>query len=252
MISSPRKVVLVAVSRTPIGKLGGKLRKLSATALGAHVLACAIRKARIINQSQIDSIVFGHAVQSFFEPNTARVAAQRAGLPDSIEAFTVQHQCASGMNAAHAIFSAIRQGSIALGLAVGVESMSLPPLIVAGSERYKGLNLWLTQRSPKAIRKLFKTYGPLPFFGLAESGLGPRDLARDPNTLNMMKTAQIVANLLNVSRDDADEFAARSQANAIAAQQSGRLALEIDPLVIPGVGLVEHDEHPRVTDRKTL
>ena len=252
MTSENHKVVLIASSRTPIGKLGGKLRKLSPADLGAHVLKCAVKRAGINHPSQIDSVVFGHAVQSYFEPNTARIALQNAGLPESIQCFTVHQQCASGMNAAYQAWSELKSGRTSLSIAVGVESMSLPPLIISGAARYTGLNKWLTNSAPKFLRKMFKTYGPLPFFGLAESGLGPRHLAGDPSKLNMLKTAQIVANLLDISREEADEFSAWSQANALRAAASGRLAKEIDPLVVPGVGIVDSDEHPRKTDLKAL
>jgi len=94
--AAKRKVVLVATSRTAIGKMGGALRKHSPAEMGAHVLRCAIRKAGITNLSQIDQIVFGHAVQSYYEPNTARISLQNAGLPESINCYTVHQQCASG------------------------------------------------------------------------------------------------------------------------------------------------------------
>lgn len=250
--ATKRKVVLVATSRTAIGKMGGALRRHSPAEMGAHVLKCAIRKAGITNLSQIDQIVFGHAVQSYFEPNTARIALQNAGLPESINCYTVHQQCASGMNAAFQIWSEIASGRIELGAAVGVETMSATHLMVNGAKRYTGLNKWLTQSSPKALRKLFKVFGPLPFFGLADSGLGPAYLAKDPAKLNMMKTAQIVANLVDVTRLEADQFAARSHANALSAIASGRLAHEIDPMVIPGQGIFDTDEHPRLTDLKSL
>ncbi len=246
------KVVLISMSRTPIGKLGGKLRSLTASQLAAHVIESALKRARLVNASQIDVIVAGHAVQSYFEPNTARVAAQLAGIPDSSVAYTIQHQCASGMTATHAVWSAIRNAEASLGIAVGVESMSLVPLMVSGHSRYRGLNKWLTQKSPKFLRKYFKTYGPLPFFGLAETSLGPRHLAGDPATLNMIKTAQIVADIAGVTRAEADSLAARSQSNALAAIKSGRFTREIEPLVITGSGIVDTDEHPRQTDIETL
>jgi acetyl-CoA C-acetyltransferase len=250
--ATKRKVVLVATSRTAIGKMGGALRRHSPAEMGAHVLRCAIRKAGITNLSQIDQIVFGHAVQNYYEPNTARVALQNAGLPESINCYTVHQQCASGMNAAFQIYAEIASGRIELGAAVGVETMSAAHLMVNGAKRYTGLNKWLTQSSPKALRKLFKVFGPLPVFGLADSGLGPANLAKDPAKLNMMKTAQIVANLVDISRLEADKFAARSHANALAAIASGRLAHEIDPMVIPSLGVFDTDEHPRVTNMKSL
>lgn len=241
-----QKVLLAAVSRTPIGKLGGKLSHVTPAKLGAHVLDGAIRRAGINNLSWIDLIVYGHTLQSFFAPNTARYSAyNEARLPASIEAFTVQEQCASGMKAAQSVFERIASGEAQLGIAVGVESMSLAPLIIPGEHRYSEMS----KLALKRFKKL-KLFGPLPFFGLAESGLGPLELSRDPEALNMIKTAQIVADLMGVTREDADAFALLSQQRAIANRR--RLALEIDPMVIPGVGLVSEDEHPRVTSMEAL
>lgn len=241
-----QKVLIAAVSRTPIGKLGGKLSRVPPAKLGAHVLSSAIRRAGIKNLSWIDLVVFGHTLQSFFEPNTARFSAyNEARLPASIEAYTVQEQCASGMKAAQSIFERIASGQAHLGIAVGVESMSLAPLIIPGQHRY-------SEMSKQALKrfKQLKLFGPLPFVGLAQSGLGPMSLAKDPEALNMIKTAQIVADFMNVSREDADAFALLSQNRALA--NRARLAMEIDPMVVPGVGLVTEDEHPRVTDLKAL
>jgi 3-oxo-5,6-didehydrosuberyl-CoA/3-oxoadipyl-CoA thiolase len=241
-----QKVLIAAVSRTPIGKLGGKLSRVPPSKLGAHALTGAIRRAGIKHKSWIDVIAFGHTLQSFFEPNTARFSAyNEARLPASIEAFTLQEQCASGMKAVQAVFDRIACGDAHLGIAVGVESMSLAPLIIPGQHRY-------SQMSKQALKrfKQLKLFGPLPFIGLAESGLGPLSLSKDAEALNMIKTAQIVADLMNVSRQDADEFALMSQNRALS--QRNRLALEIEPIVVPGVGLVTEDEHPRVTDIAAL
>ncbi|MBK7747854.1 MAG: thiolase family protein [Candidatus Obscuribacter sp.] len=246
------EVVLVATSRTAIGKTGGMLHTVDAAEMAAHVLKCAVAKAKIKHLSQIDKVVCGQAVQSYFAPNIARVATQMAGLPESIDCFTVQQQCASGMNALYQIYSEIVAGRIELGVAIGVESMSLTPLIVDGHERYRGFNKWLTTSSPKALRKLFKSYGPLPYFGIAETGLGPRTIASDPGKLFMLKTAQIVANMLDISREDADKYSAQSQERALRAIASGRFAREIDAMVIPGVGVIDTDEHPRKTNLASL
>ncbi|MCC7529778.1 MAG: thiolase family protein [Candidatus Melainabacteria bacterium] len=241
-----QKVLLAAVSRTPIGKLGGKLSRVAPAKLGAHVLKAAIRRAGIEHLSWIDVIAFGHTLQSFFEPNTARFSAfNEAHLPASIEAYTIQEQCASGMKAAQSVYDRIASGEAELGIAVGVESMSLAPLIIPGQHRYSEVS----KQALKRFKKL-KLFGPLPFFGLAESGLGPLALARDPEALNMIKTAQIVADLMDVSRPEADRFALLSQQRALSHRQ--RLALEIDAMVVAGVGLVSEDEHPRFTDLNAL
>lgn len=242
-----RKVFLAAMSRTAITKMGGKQSRVEPANLGAHVLANAVRRANIVDKSLIDLIVFGHAVQSYFAPNTARYSAlNMAGLPASIEAFTEQEQCISGMKAAETVFRRISAGAAKLGIVVGVESMSRTPLIISPEYRYGAFAQFLLKHFPKQM----KLFGPLPFLGVAESGLGPRKLASEPESLFMIRTAQVVGELLGVTREDADAFAAESQKRALAARK--RLAMEIDPMVVPGVGLVDLDEHPRETTMETL
>lgn len=248
------RVVIAAVSRVPFGKQAGVYCRggLSATDLAAHTIARALRKAKVTDLSLVEMAPMGQAVQSFFEPNAARMAAQKAGLPDSSSAYTVMHQCGSGMNAIYQLYAALKLGNAKLGVATGSESMSFPPLIIAGSERYRGLNAFLTTVAPKAkllpkVLRRFKSYGPLFHFGLAESGLGPMDLSKDPEKLNMILTAQIAGELTGITRQMCDEYAVESFRRALAAQSSGRLAMEIDPIVVPRVGLVEFDENPRPT-----
>ncbi len=244
-----QKVLLIAYRRTAIGSLKGKQSRVPPEELAAHALLNAIQHAGIKNLSQIDKIVMGQCVQSYFTPNFARFAALNiAGLPANIPAHTVHQQCASGMTATYEAFQEVQTGRAELVFSVGTESMSYTHLMVPAAQRWNALNRLLVEKLPK----MFKTYGPMMHFGLADSGLGATSLSGDPSALNMILTAQTVANMCGITREEADQYALISQARASAAQQSGRLALEIAPFIIPGVGVAEHDEYPRKTTIEQL
>jgi len=237
-------VYLVAGSRTPIASFGRSLKNVSVIKLAAHSMQQAIRRAGIISE-QIDSIVLGHGYQSSYAPNTARVSAQEAQLPDSIPAMTVQRQCGSGMEAATAGTHEILLGKSDIVLVGGVESMSTIPYLLPGKLRWQGL---IAQKLPKLVR-----LGPRPvFFQIADNGLAPTALIWDMKTIYMSGTAQRLADTYNISRQAADEYSLRSQELAQKAIASGRFAKEIDPIFVPGKGYFSVDEHPRKTNLEKL
>lgn len=248
MNTNENKVYVLAYSRTPIGSLTGKLSQVPAEDLAAHAVLSAVRRAGIEHLSQIDKIIMGNCVQSYYAPNIARFAAlNKAGLPSNIVAYTVHQQCASGHAALFEGWQAIKLGSAKLVVACGTENMAYTPLMVPAAKRFSGFNKFLLKQL-----KQFKVYGPLPVFGLADSGLGPLTLGNDPSALNMILTAQTVANMCGISRADADQYAMLSQERAAKAIKSGRLAREIEPYIVPGVGVVVNDEYPRVTSLDKL
>jgi acetyl-CoA acetyltransferase family protein len=165
----------------------------------------------------------------------ARWAALAAGFPDSVPAATVNRFCASSLTCAIQLAHAIRCGELELGLAGGVESMSR-----SGWAFMKG-------EAP------FMPRGPVLMLDTMWAGAGgppnPKLLARDAY-VEMMRTAQNVADRYELSREEIDSFALRSHQHAAAARDSGRLAKEIHPLEIPGTRkqpprLFEHDESIR-------
>ena len=165
----------------------------------------------------------------------ARWAALAAGFPDSVPAATVNRFCASSLTCAIQIAHAIRAGELGVGLAGGVESMS---------------------RSGWALMKgdaPFMPRGPVLLLDTMWAGAGgppnPALLARDAY-IDMMQTAQNVADNYKLSREEIDAFALRSHQHAATARDSGRLALEIHPVEIPGTRkqpgrTFEHDESIR-------
>jgi acetyl-CoA acetyltransferase family protein len=165
----------------------------------------------------------------------ARWGALAAGFPDSVPAATVNRFCASSLSCAVQISHAIRSDELAVGLAAGVESMS---------------------RSGWAFMKgdaPFSPRGPIFMLDTMWAGAGgppnPNLLARDAY-IEMIRTAQNVADRYELTREEIDAFALRSHTQAAAARKSGRLALEIHPVEIPGTRkqpgfTFEHDEQIR-------
>src|ERR1700680_152029 len=120
---------LVSAVRTPIGKYLGALAELSAPELGAIALKEAIRRANLPAE-RIDEVIVGNVIQAGLGQNPARQAALKAGLPDTIAAFTISKVCGSGLKAVMLAAQAIRAGDADLILAGGMESMSRAPYLL--------------------------------------------------------------------------------------------------------------------------
>jgi acetyl-CoA acyltransferase len=162
--------------------------------------------------------------------NVGRMSALLGGLPVEVPAATVNRLCGSGMNAVGNIADAIRVGSISLGIAGGVESMSRAPFVIAKQSSAFGRNA-----------QMFDTTLGWRFVN--------RKLEEQYGVDSMAETAENVADDYGISREDQDAFALRSQQRAGAAMSEGRLGEEIVPVEIPqrkGDALVvDTDEHPR-------
>ena len=239
-----KKVWLVNGSRTPIGSFGKSLRGITVEKLAAHSIKHALRRAGI-KAGALDGIILGHGYQTSYTLNTARVAAMEAGVPDSVPALTVQRQCGSGMESTNLAMDKIQLGRADLMLVGGAESMSTVPYLIDGSNRWKG---FFAKHFPKIVR-----LGPLPsLFRMADNGLAPTKLIWDMKSVYMAGTAQRIADTYGISREEADEYALRSQELANKAVKSGRFDIEIDPIEIPGRGFFSRDEHPRSTSKEKL
>jgi len=242
-MKSGKKIFLLSGSRTPIGSFGKSLKSVTVDKLAAHVMVNAIRRAGI-NASQVEGLYLGHGYQSSYTPNTARFALLEAGLPASITAATVQRQCGSGMEAVAQAMREIALGDADILMAGGAESMSTIPYMLPGSLRWNGL-----------IAKHVKIakMGPRPTpFALADNGLAPTKLLKDMRSIYMAGTAQCLSDAYDVTREQADEYALRSQTLANQAIKSGRFDIEIDPFPVPGKGFFSRDEHARKTSAEAL
>ena len=218
--------------RTPVAKYGGSLSHLRTDDLLGQTMVAACERVGV-PLDRIEDITAG-CVNVAHEGmgDVARWGALAAGFPDSVPAVTVNRYCASSLTGAINIAHAIRSDELDVGLAAGVESMSR-----SGWAQMKG-------DAP------FSPRGPIFLLDTMWSGAGgppnPVLLARNAY-VEMIKTAQNVADRYELSREEIDAFALRSHQHAAAARDSGRLAAEIHPIEIPGTRKVpgrtfEHDE----------
>jgi acetyl-CoA acetyltransferase family protein len=221
--------------RTPVGRYGGSLSRLRTDDLLGQTMVWACERVGAPLE-RIEDITAG-CVNVAHEGmgDVARWAALAAGFPDSVPAITVNRFCASSLSGAISIAHAIRSGEMGVGLAGGVESMSR-----SGWAFMKG-------EAP------FMPRGPMFILDTMWAGAGgppnPNLLARDAY-IDMMQTAQNVADRYELTREEIDGFALRSHRHAAAARDSGRLAEEIHPVEIPATRrqearTFEHDESIR-------
>src|SRR5256884_3439810 len=221
--------------RTPVGKYGGSLSHIRTDDLLGQTMVAACERVGVPLE-RIEDIAAG-CVNPAHEGmgDIARWAALAAGFPDSVPAATVNRFCASSLTCTIQIAHAIRSDELGVGLAGGVESMSR-----SGWAFMKG-------EAP------FMPRGPIFMLDTMWAGAGgppnPALLARDAY-IEMMQTAQNVADHYSLSREQIDAFALRSHTKAAAARDSGRFALEIHPVEIPGTRkqpgwTFQHDESIR-------
>lgn len=217
---------LIGGARTPVGRYGGALAGVRPDDLAALVVAEAIARADIPAHA-IDEVILGGANQAGEDNrNVARMSVLLAGLPDDIPGITVNRLCASGMSAVIMASQMVKAGDADIVIAGGVESMTRAP--------------WVQAKPERAWAKPGEAY---------DTSIGwrfpnPKLVARDKATFAMPETAEEVARVDGITREEADEFALRSQQRAIAAIDEGRFEAEIVAVPTRG-GEVTVDEQPR-------
>ncbi|MFN2465423.1 MAG: acetyl-CoA C-acyltransferase [Candidatus Dormibacteria bacterium] len=218
-------VLIVAAARTPFGRFGGSLASLNAVELGAHCIAEAVQRAGI-EGATVDQVIMGTVVTAGMGQVPARQAAIRAGLPLSVSALTINKVCASSLKAVNLGATLIRAGEAEVVIAGGMESMSGAPYLLPGA-RF-GLRLGNAQ-----------VVDAMQLDGL---------ICPEGNTL-MADYGSEVAAEYEVSREDQDRWAVRSQARYAEALAGGRLSDELVPVEVAqrrgAPALVDADEQPR-------
>jgi acetyl-CoA C-acetyltransferase len=218
-------IVIVSGVRTPIARYGGALKEINSGYLASHVINEALNRAQITGD-QVDEVILGEVRQSTESSNAARVAGLRAGVPETVPAFTVNRLCASGMQAIASAVQQIQSGQAEIVVAGGTESMSCAPIYLRGS-RFGGDRAHLVDSNTEAGQQPKEIYG---------------------ENLGMGVTAENVAEKYQISREDQDAFALESQRRADAAIREGRFNEEIAPYEIKvkkETVLFDTDEHPR-------
>lgn len=224
--------------RTAIGRYGGALAAVRADDLAAAPLRAILARNPSVPPAHIDEALLGCANQAGEDNrNVARMALLLAGCPETIPATTVNRLCGSGMDAVLTGARYIQLGEAHLVLAGGVESMSRAPFVLGKAEA------------------AFARSGEIYDTTIGWRFINP-EMRKKHGVDSMPETAENVAEEFNVSRQDQDQFALRSQQKARAAIDDGRLAQEIVPVEIPQRGatpaVFEVDEHPRATSIEKL
>ncbi|NCU16978.1 thiolase family protein [Pallidibacillus pasinlerensis] len=215
-----REAVIVSAVRTAIARQGQSLATVPAHVFGAEVIKEAVKRAKI-EAEQIDDVIFGNVLSG--GGNIARLTALQTGLSINIPGLTVDRQCGSGINAVALAAQAIRAGEGDIYVAGGTESMSRAPYLMDRPER---------------------PYSPAPP-QFRKSQLSPKEVGDPP----MGITAENLVEKYNISRDEQDEFALKSQQKMAIAMEEGRFDEQIVPITVPvrkgEPYIFDKDEHPR-------
>src|SRR5438552_4946149 len=210
------EIYLAAALRTPIGKFGGALAKLTAADLGVESAKATITRSGI-DPNAIDEVIFGNARQAGVGPNVARQIAIRSGLRHEVPAYTVNQACGSGLRAIMNAADQIRLGQAGVVLAGGTESMSNTPYMMPRAR-------WgMRMGHSELVDGMYRDGFMCP---LADEMMGA--------------TAETLADRYGISREEQDRFAMESQQKAARAYDEHRFDDEIVPLAN-----LDRDEHPR-------
>ncbi|MDE5064029.1 acetyl-CoA C-acyltransferase [Wolbachia endosymbiont of Drosophila chauvacae] len=234
MTLDPRSAYLVAARRTPVGRYGGALASVRPDDLAALVISDVLA-ASGMDAGTVDEVILGNANGAGEENrNVARMAWLLAGGPEHVPGMTLNRLCASGMSAVADAWHKIAAGVADIVVAGGVESMTRAP--------------WVQAKPDKAWAKPGEAFDT----SIGWRFTNPAHLAVDKRTLSMPETAEEVADVKGISREDADAFAVRSHTRALAAIDAGHFTAETTPVTVrTGRGrkatetVVDTDEGPR-------
>lgn len=219
------EVVIVSAVRTAIGSFQGALKDVPATKLGALVIEEALTRAGI-SKDQVDEVIMGNVLQAGLGQNPARQASILAGLPQQVPAMTINKVCGSGLKTIHLATQAIKAGDAEIVVAGGMENMSQAPYLLMGAR--DGYRMGNQQAVDSMI----------------SDGLWCAF-----NDYHMGVTAENLCANYGLTREEQDEFAARSQQRATAAIEAGKFEEEIVAVEIPqrkGDPIVFNvDEYPK-------
>jgi acetyl-CoA C-acetyltransferase len=220
-----RSVVIVAAKRTPIGKFMGAFAEVPAVGLGVAAARAALDAAGL-GPGEVQETVAGHGRQAGNGPNPGRQVSVRAGVPETVPAYTVNKACGSSTKALSLAAGSIILGEIDVALVVGMENMTRTPYLL------------------RRMRSGYRMGDAVIEDGMSSDGF------MDPLAGEAMgETAENLAERYKVTRQEQDQFALQSQQRAAAAWQSGRLADEVVPVdtldARSRTVTVERDEHVR-------
>jgi acetyl-CoA C-acetyltransferase len=218
------KTVILGTARTPIGKLGGGLSTLDATALGGAAMRAALERADVA-PDRVEHVVMGQVLQAGQGQIPSRQAQIGAGIPKEVSSETVNKVCASGLRASVILDQAIRAGDVEVGVGGGMESMSRAPYLLAQAR------FGYRMGDAEVLDAMVHDGLTNPFSGR-----------------QMFDEATEVGDELELTRPDLDRWALRSHERAVAAIDEGRMSDEIVAVAVAvkkAETVVEVDEGPR-------
>jgi len=208
-----KKVVLAGACRTAIGTMGGSLSTIPVADLGAIVIKEAVKRAGVAPEA-VDQVYMGCVIQAGQGQNVARQASIKAGLPIEVPAVTMNVVCGSGLNCVNQAAQMIMAGDADIVVAGGMENMSMAPFAIPNG-RYGYRMMWPSQSQGGLVDTMVK------------------DALWDAfNDYHMITTADNIAKEWNLTREELDEFALKSQLKAEAAIKNGAFKNEIVPVEI--------------------
>ncbi len=223
-----KDVVIIEGLRTPYAKSGTVFKDVPAVDLGAAVLKEVVTRTGI-DRELIDEVIVGNAGMPAEAANIARVIALRAGIPERIPAYSVQRNCASGMQAVASAYTQIIAGMSEVVLVGGVESMSNYAFYI----KKKFRDVITTVQRAKAVgqkARAILSLRPMDFVPV----VGLIDGLTDPiSGLIMGKTAEVLVRDFGISRREQDEFALASHQRWTAANEAGKFKNEVMTFYVP-------------------
>lgn len=220
-----RRVAIVAGVRTPFAKAGTALKSISAIDLGKLCVAELLQRTNL-DGKEVQALVFGTVIPSVLAPNIAREVSLMPQLPKGVQAFTVSRACASANQAITDAADQIALGHLDVAIAGGSESLSNIPIL--HSQRFaETLLLASKAKSLPARLKIFSRVRPKDLVPIAPA------IAEPSTGETMGQSAEKMAKLNSISREEQDHFALRSHRLAAAGTSDGRLTAEIMPVYIP-------------------
>src|SRR3990172_7854957 len=225
-------VVIVSATRTAVGKFGGSLKDFSPGQLGSVVLKDALKRVNV-EQNKVEEVIMGNVLSAGHGQNVARQAGIGAGIPKEVPAYCVNKVCGSGLKSVVLGAQSIMLDDAEIVLAGGAESMSMAPYALKK-------NRWGAKMGNDEVVDLMIYDGLWDVFGNYHMGI----------------TAENVAEKYNVTREEQDEFSAKSQNKAEVAIKAGKFKEEIVPIAIPEPKgepvLFDTDEFPRFGTTKEI
>jgi acetyl-CoA acyltransferase len=220
-----RRVAIIAGVRTPFAKAGTVLKDLSAIGLGKRCVAELIQRTEL-DGTLVDALIYGTVVPSVIAPNIAREVSLLPTLPKGVQAFTVSRACASANQAITDAADQIVLGHANVIIAGGAESLSNIPILHSRSMSEKLVAL-SRARTTSARAGIVASIRPRDFIPITPA------IAEPSTGETMGESAEKMAKLNHIPRDEQDQFALRSHRLAQVGTQDGRLTAEIGPVFVP-------------------